>query len=114
MTVEAFMKLSNSDVLPYLAGGALLMLTPALVGIVVIYYLFRATPGSGRIAARRIVGAIAIVLSITFALGAVGVSLLQAISPDLFIALLILCVIFALFGAGKLYWGENDEKERST
>jgi len=107
MDIQAFARLSTSEIFFYLAGGATLIATPPLIGTFVIYYLFHSKPDNGRVAMRRIMGAIAITLSIAFALGATGIALLQPASPDIFIALLILCLIFGLLGAGKLYWGDG-------
>lgn len=106
--IEALARLSTEGLTFYFWGGAALVVTPPAVAVTFLWFLFRTRPESGQEALRRLLGAAAMGLSIAFALGATGVALLQPASPDLFLGLIVFCIVFALFGAGQLYWTEDD------
>ncbi len=107
MNIETLAQLTTSEILTYFAGGVLLMSLPPLVGLMAVRTIFGSPAQDASEIGRRTLGAVGISLSIAFALGATGVSLLAPASPDIFIILIILCLIFGLLGAGKLYWEED-------
>ena len=107
MDIDLIAQLSGGEILTYFAGGVLLMSLPPIVGLLAVRTIFGTPAEDSREFGRRTMGAIGISLSIAFALGATGVSLLAPASPDIFIMLLILCLISGLMGAGKLYWEEE-------
>ena len=107
MNVEIIGQLTAGELLTYFAGGILIMSLPPIVGLMAVRTIFGAPAQDAREVGRRAMGAIGISLSIAFALGATGVSLLAPASADIFIILIILCLIFGLLGAGKLYWEDE-------
>ena len=107
MNIDQLGQLTVSEILAYFAGGVLLMSLPPIVGLMAVRTIFGTPAQDAREVGRRAMGAVGISLSIAFALGATGVSLLAPASADIFIILLILCLIFGLLGAGKLYWEEE-------
>jgi hypothetical protein len=107
MELPEFFRITSSDLFLYFLGAAALVAVPPLVGVVLMRVLFSAVQGDGRGTIGRIIGVLGLGLSTAFALGATGIALLQPASPDLFIALIILCLVFALLGAGQLYWTDE-------
>ena len=107
MDIDLIAQLTTGEVFTYIAGAVLLMSLPPVVGLLAVRTIFGTPAQDTREFGRRMVGAAGISLSIAFALGATGVSLLAPASPDIFIILLILCLIFGLLGAGKLYWDDE-------
>ncbi|MBK8432340.1 MAG: hypothetical protein IPL28_14070 [Chloroflexi bacterium] len=106
MEIAALLHLTTTDLFLYFLGAAALVAIPPLVGAVVLRMLFSPV-ANGRGPLARLLGALGLGLSVAFALGATGISLLRPAPPDLFIALIILCVVFAMLGAGQLYWTEE-------
>lgn len=107
MDIDGIVHLTSTDLAFYFVGAAALIATPPLVGALLLRFLFSSMPANGAGSIGRLLGALGLGLSVAFALGATGISLLRPASPDLFIALIILCLIFAMLGAGKLYWTEE-------
>ncbi|MCB0037922.1 MAG: hypothetical protein KDE51_28005 [Anaerolineales bacterium] len=107
MNIEALAGLTTTELSFYFLGGAALIITPPVVAISFLWVLFRDRPDNPRSAVGRLLGGLGMGMSIAFALGATGVALLEPASPDLFLALLILCGVFAMLGAGKLYWTDE-------
>lgn len=107
MNIEALAGLTTTELSFYFLGGAALIITPPVVAVSFLWVLFRNRPDNTRSAVGRLLGGLGMGMSIAFALGATGVALLEPASPDLFLALLILCGVFAMLGAGKLYWTDE-------
>lgn len=107
MNIEAFARLSSTELSLYFLGAAALIVTPSVVAVAFLWFVFRSRPENGREAVGRLLGAMGMGISIAFALGATGVALLRPTSPDLFLALIVLCFVFAMLGAGKLYWTDE-------
>lgn len=107
MDVDTLAQLTTGEIFAYITGAVLLMSLPPVVGLLAVRTIFGSPAENTQEFGRRMVGATGVSLSIAFALGATGVSLLAPASPDIFIILLILCLIFGLLGAGKLYWDEE-------
>ena len=108
MEIGTFFRLTSSDLFLYFLGATALVAIPPLVGVVLLRLLFSALPqGDGQNTLTRIIGVLGLGLSTAFALGATGIALLRPATPDLFIALIILCLVFAMLGAGQLYWTEE-------
>lgn len=107
MNFDALNQLTSENLSLFFLGSSALIAGPPLVAAIFLWLVFRVRGDDGTLSIGRLLGAVGMGLAITFALVATGISLLRPTSPDLFIALIILCGVFAMLGAGQLYWNED-------
>ena len=112
MSPDILNRVTPDDLTLYFIGGVVLIIMPPLVGLIATWLLFAQPPEDGRALWRRLLLIAFVCLLLAGGLGFLGVYLLEPASPQAVWLTLLIAFIFGLLGAGKLYWRDEENRDR--